>query len=229
MLRPGGTVIHIVPCNGWVNHGFYQISPTLMFDYYQAAGFEPLLSALHSRDLVEPDRSRIVPIRAGDLGDGLAGSIQDGVHLFIFAARRGESVIERPRPTQWLYSASGAPRPRVPWFLPYTIDCGTKHDAAITTNIAITGAVREGGHCWSIPLPELMMVADGEGYPTQSPLIVLEDGDALGPTHSAHQKIRQIGAGAYSHWNDTLYFSTSDNTDPSINGRRYTAIVLEYP
>ena len=34
MLRPGGVVVHVVPCNGWVNHGFYQISPTLMFDYY---------------------------------------------------------------------------------------------------------------------------------------------------------------------------------------------------
>ena len=34
MLRPGGVVVHVLPCNGWVNHGFYQISPTLMFDYY---------------------------------------------------------------------------------------------------------------------------------------------------------------------------------------------------
>jgi hypothetical protein len=25
MLRPHGMVIHILPCNGWVNHGFYQI------------------------------------------------------------------------------------------------------------------------------------------------------------------------------------------------------------
>ena len=61
MLRPGGVVIHVVPCNGWVNHGFYQISPTLMFDYYEAAGFEPLESAMVSRRLDEPKNGPFVP------------------------------------------------------------------------------------------------------------------------------------------------------------------------
>jgi hypothetical protein len=30
MLEPHGYVIHLLPCNGYVDHGFYQISPTLM-------------------------------------------------------------------------------------------------------------------------------------------------------------------------------------------------------
>jgi len=34
MLKIGGHVIHGVPMNNWVDHGFYQISPTLLFDYY---------------------------------------------------------------------------------------------------------------------------------------------------------------------------------------------------
>jgi hypothetical protein len=42
MLAPGGTVIHIVPVNNQVGHGFYQFSPTLFFDYYKANGFERL-------------------------------------------------------------------------------------------------------------------------------------------------------------------------------------------
>jgi len=36
MLRVGGRVIHINPCNNFANHGFYQFSPTLLADYYHA-------------------------------------------------------------------------------------------------------------------------------------------------------------------------------------------------
>lgn len=39
LLRVGGTVIHISPLAGWANHGFYQISPTLYYDFYPENGF----------------------------------------------------------------------------------------------------------------------------------------------------------------------------------------------
>ena len=42
MLKPGGTVIHILPANNQAGHGFYQFSPTLFFDYYKANGFAGL-------------------------------------------------------------------------------------------------------------------------------------------------------------------------------------------
>lgn len=42
MLRVGGRAIHISPCNNWANHGFYQFSPTLLADYYQANRFAAL-------------------------------------------------------------------------------------------------------------------------------------------------------------------------------------------
>ena len=40
MLTTHGHVIYVVPCNGWIEHGFYQFSPTLLFDYYAAAKFD---------------------------------------------------------------------------------------------------------------------------------------------------------------------------------------------
>src|SRR5262245_43907335 len=46
MLQAGGAVLHVLPLNNWVDHGFYQFSPTLGFDYYAAAGFEMLESAV---------------------------------------------------------------------------------------------------------------------------------------------------------------------------------------
>ena len=53
-------------------------------------------------------------------------------------------------------------------------------------------------------------------------LTLFEDGTALGPEDSLHNAIRSKGAGAYSYWDRTLYFSTSDGTDPRNNGREYT-------
>jgi len=56
----------------------------------------------------------------------------------------------------------------------------------------------------------------------RSELVLLENGKPLGPAHSAHADIRKEGLGRYSHWGArTLWFSTSDNSDPRTNGREY--------
>ena len=46
MLRVGGDVLHVCPMSGWVNHGFYQISPCVLYDFYATNGFEPLAAHL---------------------------------------------------------------------------------------------------------------------------------------------------------------------------------------
>lgn len=35
LAKPGGIIFHISPLAGWVDHGFYSISPTFYMDYYQ--------------------------------------------------------------------------------------------------------------------------------------------------------------------------------------------------
>ena len=35
MLRPNGVLIGHSPCNNWVNHGFYQICPEMIFGFWQ--------------------------------------------------------------------------------------------------------------------------------------------------------------------------------------------------
>ena len=50
---------------------------------------------------------------------------------------------------------------------------------------------------------------------------VLEDGRSLGPAHALHDDIRSLGAGRFSLWSGTLYFSSSDGSDPRTNGRTY--------
>lgn len=68
----------------------------------------------------------------------------------------------------------------------------------------------------------------------RSRLILREEGTPLGPAHSGHNEIEEIGAGRYSHWLDDsqppreyLYFSSSDNSDPRSNGRRYSVTLRD--
>jgi len=63
--------------------------------------------------------------------------------------------------------------------------------------------------------------SDTPSRPDQSDLVLLEDGNRLGPAHALHQLIRDEGRGSYSHWRGTLHFSASDNSDPRSNGRTY--------
>lgn len=76
----------------------------------------------------------------------------------------------------------------------------------------------EKGNCYVAPLGR-KLISDSNG---RSRLTLFEDGQALPYAHSTHDDIREIGEGRYSHWGDAVFFSSSDNSDPSKNGRRYS-------
>jgi hypothetical protein len=78
------------------------------------------------------------------------------------------------------------------------------------------------GYCWLAPLPHLHDLADSDEMPTRSNLRLFEDGKQLSFAHAPHITIQKAGEGRYSHWQDRLYFSTSDNSNPNTNGRSYT-------
>ena len=43
MLKPGGVVIGHSPCNNWLNHGFFQISPEAVYGFWQGTlGYDVL-------------------------------------------------------------------------------------------------------------------------------------------------------------------------------------------
>ena len=79
----------------------------------------------------------------------------------------------------------------------------------------------EQGHCFVVSLSRF--VSDEESLSTPlSTLQVFEDATPLGPAHRCHAEIRDLGQGRFSHWGTSLFFSSSDNTDPRQNGRIYT-------
>lgn len=70
---------------------------------------------------------------------------------------------------------------------------------------------------------------DSGTEPFRSPLVLLENGVALGPEHHLHSEIATLGHGRYSHWSSGLYFSASDNSDPRINGKKYEYGIYVFP
>lgn len=71
-------------------------------------------------------------------------------------------------------------------------------------------------------IPEFRAQANDASDPRRSRLVVYENGKQLGPNHAPFDTIRQVGKGHYNHWQDVLFFSASDNTDPRTNGRIYS-------
>lgn len=75
------------------------------------------------------------------------------------------------------------------------------------------------GLCWTVAVS---LYGDDVTTADVSSLALFEDGKLLAPSHTSHDEIVTNGGGAYSHWQNYLYFSTSDGSDPNVNGRLYT-------
>lgn len=93
LVAPEGLVIHHVPINNWVDHGFYQFSPTLFFDFYAACGFVDLNMKIHFKD---GDRESYVtydPARDPPVPYALGGKKRV---LAFFCARRPANSVLNP-------------------------------------------------------------------------------------------------------------------------------------
>ncbi|MGC4099112.1 MAG: hypothetical protein QM706_18530 [Nitrospira sp.] len=82
---------------------------------------------------------------------------------------------------------------------------------------AYTAGIKNRPLLW----PITQFLSDGGSASQASRLVLLEDGKPIGQPHAMHDEIRNKGAGNYSHWEQSLYFSALDCTDPRSNGKRY--------
>jgi hypothetical protein len=80
------------------------------------------------------------------------------------------------------------------------------------------------GNAYVANIPELAAAGDSSANPNGSPSALCEGRRRLWLSHSAHQEIRTEGNGRFSHWEQQLYFSASDNSDPNANGRTYILV-----
>jgi hypothetical protein len=102
------------------------------------------------------------------------------------------------------------------------------HGLERSVPIAVGAVIKEQGFAFVVtgidPVWPLFAIPDSVEGGTASGLRLYENGKPLGPAHTSHATIRGKGAGAYSHWNGRLYFSTSDNSDVGSNHRHYVAV-----
>jgi len=97
----------------------------------------------------------------------------------------------------------------------------TNYAATVTTySVTLSNLKSDGGFAYKAY--NIAGTGDSNTQPTVSTLKLYENGVELGPAHSVHQNIRDVGKGAFSHWGTALIFSASDNTNPATNGRKYT-------
>lgn len=87
--------------------------------------------------------------------------------------------------------------------------------------LSLSNVASDGGFAYKV-YSDLGTPSDSESNSLASTLRVFENGKELGPGHSMHADIRTKGKGLFSHWAGNLYFSSSDNSDPRTNGRKYT-------
>ncbi|MEW6264278.1 MAG: hypothetical protein AB1641_14505 [Thermodesulfobacteriota bacterium] len=71
--------------------------------------------------------------------------------------------------------------------------------------------------------------ADTEAALTRSRAVLYENDRELGPANIYHSRIGTIGRGTYSHWQDTVIFSASDNSDPRVNPYLYRVMFKATP
>jgi hypothetical protein len=83
---------------------------------------------------------------------------------------------------------------------------------------------------WGVYLPpEIRHLTVQSGSLERSPLRLFEDELQLGPSHEAYRSIFELGGGGYTFFGSKLYFSTSDGSDPNVNGRTLTVRVIDSP
>jgi hypothetical protein len=86
------------------------------------------------------------------------------------------------------------------------------------------------GYAYTFPLPinvgfPYFIVGDEGNESFRSDLELLENGIPLGPAHVQHNEIRAQGGGRFSLWHQTIYFSSTDGSDPRRNGPIYSVRV----
>ena len=88
----------------------------------------------------------------------------------------------------------------------------------------ITEISHAGGFCYVAPTPDDAPSGNDVLRPAASCLRLFEDDMELGPTHAIHDDIQSKGRGRFSHWGRSLFFSSSDESDPRTNGRTYRLV-----
>lgn len=108
MLKPGGTLILGYPLAGTINHGFYQICPTLLYDYFSVNGFENFSCfILDGSNINYEKKAKIYQCKHSAITDNLIINSRTGLEVTFFATKSmGKNDSFGKVPIQSRYGAS---------------------------------------------------------------------------------------------------------------------------
>jgi len=216
ILKVHGHVMHLVPVNNFVDHGFYQFSPTLFHDYYKANRFTIQEFLILESKSTSWKSSRIYEYQPGAFDTLARKRFSNRFVAMAILARKETDSTNSNIPQQRIYADS------VNWLLSRN---DVEPDSLPLVARLAPPYRHESGYCWSAALPGSN--GDSASAPRQSRLVLFENNKPLREAHALHEEIRKFGQGRYSHWGETILFSTSDNTDPNTNGRQYEVRRIE--
>jgi hypothetical protein len=81
------------------------------------------------------------------------------------------------------------------------------------------------GYAFRVPAPSLAGVGDTDTEMRRSPVVMCEDDKTIGPPHTPFAEIVRLGLGRFSNYRAEVVFSSTDNSNPNSNGRRYFTVV----
>jgi len=217
LLSSDGLILHTGPSNGWLDHGFYQFSPTFFTDYYAVNRFEIRDAQLMVRDGVRSG-VKIVHYCPG-MFDGVPNGAVSGVWNYFFVLEKTTQSTCTAIPQQSAYSNlhedldSHFTRTNLPTQFPYRLVAGRRQEVE-SQFIDFPEPVKGEGSAWTISLPEWRHVSNETGN-HHSCLMLRYKGDFLGPGNSLYVTVAQVGKGAHAHWGDNLYFSLPTDETPN--------------
>lgn len=219
IVEVGGKIVQFLPVNNMVDHGFYQFSPTMLHSFYEVNGFTILEMTLIFASDAHVNECEWRSYQPGEFDTMDKSLLKDCYMMIGIVVQKETHSTAHIIPQQRIYQND------LNWII-------GRYMSAIQELPEIAFLVgpfiKNEGYCWEVKrdanadFQQLKLKGDTAQLPKASRLILLEDGQIIGPAHTIHEDIRKLGGGCYSHWGNDLYFSTSDNSDPNKNGRRYS-------
>ncbi len=220
LLRPGGTVFCSGPANNWLDHGFYQLCPTLKFDFYQQNGFDLLWSRATLYRPGESTFRRIIPLYPAE-AQNLNYIPAKLSH--ILAAKKPETSTTDVVPLQSIYRAKHAGE-SLKWrfspFAPYDIVDGKNAPSPLTKFKLDNSKFHPMDGAWAHVFRDDRFTPSMKGRPFRSGALVFENGTLLPWIVSETGMVAERN-GSFAHFGGRIHISTTDGSDPRKNGRTY--------
>jgi hypothetical protein len=220
LLEVGGAAFCTAPTNNWQEASYYQLCPTLKFDFFEANGFELGKSNASFFSVKTRARRRHVPIYPGEAG--ILNYIPARVSHTLIAKKLATSTCDKaPINSAYRLKHTGE---RVRWRFrasaPYDDEDGKRVPAPVRRfkidAARLTSA--EGG--WAFPFSEPGLPPSTPMRPFRSRALVCENGKLLNWVVSCKSMVAERN-GSFVHSDSAVYFTASDGSDPTTNGRTY--------